>query len=217
MDIKIIGVDNKKGQRGLNLSSGINYEQKRTRLGWIWAKFATSRENQPRPVSVDVQTCLVKTSPSQFLLSWHGGCLNHPKPVLSVQVRFISNSMQTPSILRETCRFCFGSFPTRVRPPPLYISEDHGTTQPIKNQSTTSFPLLWTFPTSATRYVGVLGGLTDPRTTLLYPPLMGLLERHSRVLQAKNGRLHRMTDLLVVLAVVTYLHCVLGHVQARAC
>jgi hypothetical protein len=78
--------------------------------------------------------------------------------------------MQTPSILRETCRFCFGSFPTRVRPPPLYISEDHGTTQPIKNQSTTSFPLLWTFPTSATRYVGVLGGLTDPRTTLLYPP-----------------------------------------------
>lgn len=170
MDIKIIGVDNKKGQRGLNLSSGINYEQKRTRLGWIWAKFATSRENRPRPVSVDVQTCLVKTSPSQFLLSWHGGCLNQPKPVLSVQVWFISNSMQTPSISRETCRFCFGSFPTRVRPPPLYISEDHGTTQPIKNQSTTSFPLLWTFPTSATRFVGVLGGLADPRTTLLYPP-----------------------------------------------
>jgi len=83
--------------------------------------------------------------------------------------------------------FVWEMFPTKRRLSPLYILEDHSqlrilTSNSQKNQSILPFALN---PTShdpfflsriSMRFSGILGGLADPRATLLCPLLMGSIQ-----------------------------------------
>jgi hypothetical protein len=75
---------------------------------------------------------------------------------------------------RKREEYVLDSFPTRIRPPPLYISEDNGR---LKNttlnhlfhlfiQVLPFFQPSWWSLHLFMRFIGVLGGLADPRETL---------------------------------------------------
>lgn len=148
------------------------------KFGRIWTKFASLGQNQPRPVW--------KTSPSQFFQPVTMARRNQPGWFWLSK----SNSTQIRCKLLQShgklACYVLGRFSTGIRPITLYIYLRITTyigysIQSIKKwicypfSHTLSFSNLYCPVPFSTTFFSVLGGLADPRATLLCSSLMVFL------------------------------------------